>query len=248
MSYLLVLMKLQLAVLLTFFAALSAASAVPFITVNSAVATAGSTSDSVGTIDPRTGSVRHQAVVGTFPSFDSNPLILYSHGDSSPTLSSFQVRAQPSRTGEVLITFTTSRTVVIKHDTGIKQGNVSTTFNGSPTIPAQEPADTYTIRLSTIGGTAVDSEAFGAEHFVIKEVTATPQTLRWLTHESGKLDDTASWNPSGKPGKIESVIFALVPTEAAQRTVPLPDIVVTSSKNDPRAAQKMVIAQSSVDL
>ena len=234
--------------LLSFFVVLSSASAVPFITVNSAVATALTTVDSTGTIDPNTGAVRHQAVVGTFPSFDSNALILYFVGDSSLTLSSFQVRAQPSKTGEVLITFTTTKPVLIEHDTVVKQGNVSTTFNGSTTIPAQVPAGTYTIRLTAIGGAAVDAEAFGAEHFVIKEGAATPQTFRWRSYESGLWDDTARWNPTGAPGEIDSVIFSLVPTVAAQRTVPLPDLVVTSTNNAPHAATKMAIARSSVAL
>ena len=75
-----------------------------------------------------------------------------------------------------------------------------------------------------------------------------PDTLTWRSYVNGLWDDAAKWNPSFAPNALDRVSFKVLPATATQRTVPLPDIIVTSTGNAAREVEQMDVSRSAVNL
>lgn len=158
-------------------------------------------------------------------------------------------------TSELTFTFTTSKPIVIEVTTSINQGTTTATFNNGP-IPSSAPAGTYTIRLTATSATTNANRGMFFDIFEDTTVIPDPDpghnnvadTLTWRTYVNGLWDNDARWDPSFVPSSLDSISFKKIPTTVAQRTVPLPDIIVTSTGNAARVVKQMDVSRSAVNL
>ncbi len=160
---------------------------------------------------------------------------------------------EPGLAAEIVFTFTTTKKIEIFTTIDPSQGPTIKTFNGGP-IPALAPAGTHTIRMKA----SVPTGIIGITFEIAEDTSVIPDPdpghenvadkLAWRSYANGLWDVAANWKPSFAPTLLDTVCFNIIPTTVAQRTVPLPDIIVTSSGNEAREVKQIEIARSAVNL
>ncbi len=247
-------MKILPALACTFLALATFAFGVPFITVTSVQVTAidpAGPSTSSETTDLGSGQVTK-----TTGSDATTATARYIVDDAGIGLSA-QVTTSSAAgcSSQLVFTFTTSKPIGIDATTAINQGTTTATFNNGP-IPLTAPAGTYTIRLTATSGASNANRGMFFDIFEDTTVISDPDpghnnvadTLTWRTYVNGLWDNDARWDPSFVPSSLDSISFKKIPTTAAQRTVPLPDILVTSTGNTARVVKQMDVSRSAVNL
>ena len=249
-------MKTPAALLCTLLTLTSFAFGVPFMTVTSvqvsATDPAGPSTSSENT-DPVSGQVEKTTGINA-----TTATARYVVDDAGIGLSAqVTTGGAAGSSSELVFTFTTTKPIAIDATTDINQGTVSATFNNGP-IPATAPAGSRTIRLTASSTGAVANANRGMFFDIFEDTSGNPDpdpghnnvadTLTWRTYVNGLWDNDARWEPSFVPSSLDSISFKRIPTTAAQRTVPLPDIIVTSTGNAARVVKQMEVSRSAVNL